>query len=127
MTFKEACRQLGLSSRLRIVPRAVDPHQQAMQAARAAFSAWQDEQAAHLHSQRRILDEARRVAELMYRISRKFPHLFSPDEQAIWIRKLAAVYDRLTACNIDLDILVDTEELHERFALWREDEVRYGK
>jgi len=71
----------------------VDPHAVALQAARGAFDAWQDKQSAHLHSRRRALDEARIEAELMFRIGRRWPHLFSPDEQAMWIRKLAAVYD----------------------------------
>jgi len=102
----------------------VDPHQHAMHAARAAFFAWQDEQAALLHSRHRALDEERRVAELMYRLTRKFPHLFTTDEHAFWTRTLASLYDRLTTIETHIDLLVDTEELHERFTWWREEEVQ---
>lgn len=127
ISYREACRRLGREPHLRIVPRQGDPHQEAIRTARGVFEQWTDDTARRLHEQRRVLEEQRQVCEFAYGLIHRNRRLFTKEEFDWWARKLATVYDRLAAICTHLDLLVDNDEIRNRFDWWRvEGEVSHA-
>lgn len=102
----------------------------AVQAAQQSFRDWERARFRELVTQYHQLDLERKAAEVAYRAIRraneKGLNLYTREELDHWTKRLAALYDKLSALDVHLDFLLLREFQADRLQWWDE-EVRRGE
>jgi len=115
LTFREACRRLGLSTESLHRDTA---HGRALVRAKTDYRAWKMRRFRELVELYRLLQREKDLCVIAYRAIHQSRHLYSEEERRFWMFALADVYDRLPPLEHHLDLFTFREHEETAFRLY---------